>query len=41
MPGVFLVSDTMPLSQAIDELLLAVDCLAEQECEGMVTFFPL
>src|SRR5262249_2133596 len=26
MPGVFLVSDQMPIGQAIDEILLAVDC---------------
>lgn len=41
MPGVFLVSDLMPLGQAIDELLLAVECLSPQECKDVVRFFPL
>ena len=41
MPGVFLVSDVMPLGQAIDETLLAADCLAPEECQNLVRFFPL
>ena len=41
MPGVFLVSDLMPIGQAIDEILLAVDCLAPEECKNFVRFFPL
>ena len=41
MPGVFLVSDLMAIGQAIDELLLAVDCLSPEECEDFVKFFPL
>ena len=41
MPGVFLVSDLMPIGQAIDEILLAVDCLAPEECKDFVRFFPL
>jgi Domain of unknown function (DUF5615) len=41
MPGVFLVSDQMPLGQAIDEILLAVDCLTPEECRNLVRFFPL
>jgi hypothetical protein len=41
MPGVFLVSDQMPIGQAIDELLLAVDCLTPEECKDYVRFFPL
>lgn len=41
MPGMFLVSDLMPLGQAIDEILLAVDCLAPEECRDFVRFFPL
>lgn len=41
MPGVFLVSDLMPLAQAIDEISLAADCLAPEECENFVRFFPL
>lgn len=41
MPGLFLVSDLMPVGQAIDELLLAVDCLSAEECKDLVRFFPL
>jgi hypothetical protein len=41
MPGVFLVNDLMPTGQAIDEILLAVDCLTPEECENVVKFFPL
>jgi predicted nuclease of predicted toxin-antitoxin system len=41
MPGVFLVSDVMPVGQAIDEILLAVDCLTPDECKDFVRFFPL
>lgn len=41
LPGVFLVSDLMPIGQAIDELLLALECLAPEECKDQVTFFPL
>ena len=40
-PGVFVVSDLMPISQAIDEILLAVDCLTAEECKNLVRFFPL
>jgi hypothetical protein len=41
MPGVFLVSDHMPVGQAIDEILLAVHCLALEECNDIVKYFPL
>jgi predicted nuclease of predicted toxin-antitoxin system len=41
MPGVFLVSDLMPVGQAIDEILLAVDCFTPEECRDFVRFFPL
>jgi predicted nuclease of predicted toxin-antitoxin system len=41
MPGVFLVSDQMPIGQAIDEILLAVECLTQEECKDFVRFFPL
>ena len=41
MPGVFLVSDLMPIGQAIDEILLAVECLTPEECRDFVRFFPL
>ncbi len=41
MPGVFLVSDQMQIGQAIDELVLAMECLAPSECANLVRFFPL
>jgi predicted nuclease of predicted toxin-antitoxin system len=41
MPGVFLVSDHMPKGQAIEELFLALHCLAEQDCRDQVHYFPL
>ena len=41
MPGVFLVSDQMPIGKAIDEILLAVDCLTSDECSSLIKFFPL
>ena len=41
MPGVFLVSNRMPIGQAIEEILIAVDCLAPEECSNFVRFFPL
>ena len=36
MPGVFLVSDQMPLGQAVDEILRAVDCFEPDECNWPV-----
>jgi hypothetical protein len=41
MPGVFLVDKTLPLGQAIDEILLAVHCLTADECKDTVRYFPL
>ena len=41
MPGVFLVSGAMALGQAIDEILLATECLTAEECSNFVRFFPL
>jgi hypothetical protein len=38
MPGVFLVSDRMPLGQAIDAILLAVECPTPEECRDVVRF---
>jgi hypothetical protein len=38
---VFLVDDLMPVGQAIDEILLAVECLSAEECKDAVRFFPL
>ena len=41
MPGIFLVSDDMPVGHAIEELLIAVQCLSKEECDGIIRFFPL
>ena len=41
MPGVFLVSDNLPIGQAIDELLIAIRCLSPEECKDLVTYFPM
>jgi hypothetical protein len=41
MPGVFLVSDDLPIGHAIDELLTAAHCLIQDECKDIVTYFPL
>ncbi len=41
MPGVFVIDDQMAVGQAIDEVLLAVECLSPQECENLVRFFPM
>ncbi len=41
MPGVFLVSDHMPKGQAIDQLLLAIQCLDPDDCENQEHHFPL
>jgi predicted nuclease of predicted toxin-antitoxin system len=41
MPGVLLISRDMPIGQAIDELLLMLECGEPGEWEGLVTYFPL
>ncbi len=41
MPGVLLVSNDMPIGQAIDELLVAVHCLSADECKNLVRYFPM
>jgi hypothetical protein len=41
MPGVFLVGDDMVVGRAIEELLIAVQCLSKEECDGIIRFFPL
>jgi predicted nuclease of predicted toxin-antitoxin system len=40
IPGVFLVKDRMPKGQAIEQLLLAVDCLSAETCKDQVVYFP-
>jgi hypothetical protein len=41
MPGVFEVSRTVPMSQAIEDILLLVDCSLDGEWEGQVRYLPL
>ena len=41
MPGVFLVSDHMPKGLAIDQLMLAIQCLNPEDCKDQVHHFPL
>jgi hypothetical protein len=41
MPGVFLVGSDMPTGQAIDELLIAIQCLSADECANLVRYFPM
>jgi predicted nuclease of predicted toxin-antitoxin system len=41
VPGVFLVSDRMAKGKAIEELFLALQCLAPEECRNLVTYFPM
>jgi hypothetical protein len=41
MPGVFEVSRSIPLSQAIEDILLIAECSMEGEWEGQVRYLPL
>jgi hypothetical protein len=41
MPGVFLVSDAMPIGQAIEELLIAAYCLSPDDCNNRIYRFPI
>jgi hypothetical protein len=41
MPGVFLVSDRMPKGAAIEQPLLAIECLGPEDCKDQVYHFPL
>jgi predicted nuclease of predicted toxin-antitoxin system len=41
MPGVFLISSTMPKGQAVEDMLLAIACWTPEECRDLVRFFPL
>jgi len=41
MPGVFAISDSMGIGQAVEEILLAAECLSADECKNLVRFFPL
>ncbi|NJR40959.1 MAG: DUF5615 family PIN-like protein [Leptolyngbyaceae cyanobacterium CSU_1_4] len=41
MLGVFVINDRMPVRQAIDELLLIIDCSEQAEWKGIVLYLPL
>lgn len=41
MAGMFVVNDRMPIRQAIDELLLLVDCSEPAEWKNVVLYLPL
>ncbi len=41
MPGVFLVRKSLSIGRAIDDLVLAVECLSSEECRDVVTYIPL
>jgi hypothetical protein len=41
MPGVFVVSQSLPVGQAIEALLLLAECSLEGEWEGQVRHLPL
>ncbi|NEP21484.1 DUF5615 family PIN-like protein [Moorena sp. SIO3I6] len=41
MTGIFVVNDRMPIRQAIDELLLLIDCSEQAEWKGIVLYLPL
>ena len=41
MPGVFEVSQYLPIGQAIEEILLVAACSLEGEWEGQIRFLPL
>lgn len=41
MAGMFVVNDRMPIRQAIDELILLIDCSEQEEWQGIVLYLPL
>jgi hypothetical protein len=41
MFGMFVINDRMPVRQAIDELLLLLDCTEQAEWIGIVLYLPL
>lgn len=41
MIGLFIVNDRMPIRQAIDELLLIIDCTQQAEWKEIVLYLPL
>ncbi len=41
MPGVFAAKTSVPIGQAIEDLLLLVECSGENEWEGQIRYLPL
>jgi hypothetical protein len=41
MPGVFVISDRLPIGQAIEEILLMDACSEQSEWRGLVVYLPL
>jgi hypothetical protein len=41
MPGVFVVPQSFPIGQAIEDLLLIAECSLDSEWEGQVRVLPL
>ena len=41
MMGVFVVSDRLPVGQAIEEILLMDSCSEQTEWQGLVVYLPL
>ena len=41
MPGVFEVSRSVPVGQAIEDILLLAECSLDDEWEGQVRYLPL
>lgn len=41
MPGVLHVARSMPIGQAIEEIMLVAECYSPDECEDQVVFLPL
>ena len=40
MPGLIIVSDTMPVGEAIDVLFVCIECGTPQDFENLVFFLP-
>jgi len=41
LAGVLIIRDTLPVSQAIEELLLIAECSDSREWQGVVDYLPL
>ena len=41
MPGVFVVSEKLPVSEVINAILLLTECSEQADWDGLVTYLPL